>query len=213
VSETTREGVRVELSPTRCPFCKDELAPGKPIVACAACGARHHDSCYADHGRCATCGSEDKLVPAAPRKRARSEPLAGSKIRVVPDGSATVYEWRLGSPAEWVIIVIFAATIVLLPLVAFALIQYLRERDRKIRITPDEIEFPARAFGGLGVSTIRARRAEVTKFGVVHREGYNLTVDIGATRHIVKNGLVAPKTLSGPEVEWLADQLNAWREG
>ena len=59
-----RSRVRVERSPSRCPYCHDELSSVEDVVACAECGARHHRGCQSEHGACATCGSSKVLVPA-----------------------------------------------------------------------------------------------------------------------------------------------------
>jgi hypothetical protein len=59
--------VRVDRSPSHCPYCKGELgADLAAIVGCAACGARHHRDCHAENdARCATCGSVALLAPVA----------------------------------------------------------------------------------------------------------------------------------------------------
>lgn len=54
----------VELSKpiVHCPYCKDGLAEPRDVVACARCGARHHDECFTDLARCASCGSSELLA-------------------------------------------------------------------------------------------------------------------------------------------------------
>jgi hypothetical protein len=63
VAERTREAeerrheeVSVAGSLARCPYCHDEVAPGAgEWVACESCLARHHEACWNESGRCATC--------------------------------------------------------------------------------------------------------------------------------------------------------------
>jgi hypothetical protein len=46
----------------RCPFCH-EGAEAEGSVACQGCLARHHEACWSESGRCASCGSERALAP------------------------------------------------------------------------------------------------------------------------------------------------------
>ncbi|MCO5170107.1 MAG: hypothetical protein M9894_27555 [Planctomycetes bacterium] len=59
----SRPDVHVVASPTRCPFCHADVA-AQGSVACQGCLARHHDACWHEGGRCATCGGAVKLVAA-----------------------------------------------------------------------------------------------------------------------------------------------------
>ena len=58
-----------------CPYCKGPLEADEPVACCAPCGARHHDDCRNELGRCATCGSRETLVSrtASTRERLRLE--------------------------------------------------------------------------------------------------------------------------------------------
>ncbi len=47
----------------RCPFCHDDIGNDQHWVACVACLARHHDSCFSEAGCCATCKGRDALDP------------------------------------------------------------------------------------------------------------------------------------------------------
>jgi len=60
-SERARE-IKIEGNPTRCPYCHDEVAVLAEEVACEKCLARHHETCWRDAGRCATCGHSTRLV-------------------------------------------------------------------------------------------------------------------------------------------------------
>ena len=54
--ETPPPDVTVARSFVRCPFCHAAVAPeGSDWVACRACLARHHASCWRESGRCGTC--------------------------------------------------------------------------------------------------------------------------------------------------------------
>jgi hypothetical protein len=48
--------VRTHRSPTRCPYCHDQVSLETPWVACRACLARHHADCWGDVHACAACG-------------------------------------------------------------------------------------------------------------------------------------------------------------
>ncbi len=52
-------------SALRCPFCHDpvRLEVPTPWVACAACLARHHGSCWDESRRCGACGHGVRLRP------------------------------------------------------------------------------------------------------------------------------------------------------
>jgi hypothetical protein len=56
--------VRVEASPTRCPYCHASIAAEPETVVCASCLSRHHKECWTD--TCASCGRGQALaaVPA-----------------------------------------------------------------------------------------------------------------------------------------------------
>ncbi len=57
-----RSKPRVGSSPTRCPYCHADIATDRDDwVACRGCLARHHDECWREGGRCATCGETTPL--------------------------------------------------------------------------------------------------------------------------------------------------------
>jgi hypothetical protein len=92
VSERTQERLHVDQAPSRCPFCHGPFDSLRDLVACAACGARHHVDCHAQNRKCATCGSSEVLVhpsraqaqsvpeDAAPRGESRGSPFATSTL-------------------------------------------------------------------------------------------------------------------------------------
>lgn len=55
--------VQVNVSSLRCPYCHDKVELAQRC-ACAECLAAHHLDCWAEHPQCASCGSEEQLVPA-----------------------------------------------------------------------------------------------------------------------------------------------------
>jgi hypothetical protein len=67
--------VRLLVSLLHCPYCKGRLAHDETLVACAPCAARHHEDCYQELGRCASCGSFEALVPRRPLQRGRDAAL------------------------------------------------------------------------------------------------------------------------------------------
>lgn len=86
--EGTRDQVRVENGPTRCPFCHESVAPAADDwVACSQCLGRHHAACWEEGAACAGCGHAGRLTAgeaqAAPRPAGSSftpvEPGAGER--------------------------------------------------------------------------------------------------------------------------------------
>jgi hypothetical protein len=65
-------GLEVRGSPTRCPYCHNDVSP-EETVACQSCLARHHAECWNSHGTCATCGSARRLE-APPKETRRLTP-------------------------------------------------------------------------------------------------------------------------------------------
>lgn len=49
-----------------CPRCGVPIGPADPAVACARCGAPHHQGCFAAHGGCAVLGCSANPLTAAP---------------------------------------------------------------------------------------------------------------------------------------------------
>jgi hypothetical protein len=63
--------LRVVSTVSRCPFCHVPVdLAAQEWVACESCLARHHASCWRDHGSCSTCGSTKQIAPAPVRSRA-----------------------------------------------------------------------------------------------------------------------------------------------
>jgi hypothetical protein len=75
----SRDDVRVDASPLRCPFCHASVAAvALDWVACKACLARHHAACWSESGACASCGDQ-LFLPARSAKRR----LPGVSLAVV----------------------------------------------------------------------------------------------------------------------------------
>jgi hypothetical protein len=58
------DGVRVNNSPTRCPFCHEQVGVEDPARVCRDCLSRHHTGCWADHGSCSSCSCTQSLETA-----------------------------------------------------------------------------------------------------------------------------------------------------
>lgn len=52
-------------SPSRCPFCHDDVTPEASVV-CQECLARHHQPCWSEGGRCASCSSTHVMQAVKP---------------------------------------------------------------------------------------------------------------------------------------------------
>jgi len=66
---STRTAPTVANSPTRCPFCHDQVDVEARWVACRACLARHHPECWGEAGACAGCGVATCLAEDEPWER------------------------------------------------------------------------------------------------------------------------------------------------
>ncbi len=74
--EQSRGQVRVEQSPTRCPYCHADLEEKdlEAAVVCQRCLSRHHSECWL--GGCASCKTTQALAPAT-RPPSSGDPTAG----------------------------------------------------------------------------------------------------------------------------------------
>jgi len=62
----------IRTSHGRCPYCHDKVELDDR-VACAACLAAHHQACWSEHLRCATCAHEAALSGEGPRLLSTAE--------------------------------------------------------------------------------------------------------------------------------------------
>ncbi|MBI3724014.1 DUF1704 domain-containing protein [bacterium] len=215
VMERARENepVHVDGSPTRCPYCKDSFEDPAKVVACAACGARHHGACHSEHGRCASCGERDLLVPraAVPAIKARrEEPPRGSKIHVSREGDTLVYSWESATLAHFVISFLMLWFLPLIFVFLPTVIDYLKKRRTVVRVEPGFIEFPHMAWNG--VRRVRARREDVGAIKTQDVMGDpRIVVDVGLERYMMKTGRL-DSTIKPAEKEWLVQALQAWKE-
>lgn len=80
-----REAIRVERSPTRCPFCHSSVDPASAEwVACARCLGRHHAGCWSEAGSCAACAHDLPLSSAEARERPAGPVGPPLEVRVEP---------------------------------------------------------------------------------------------------------------------------------
>lgn len=68
--------VAVHGSPTRCPYCHDDVRPDAATV-CADCLARHHAECWSERGCCSSCSAARPLVPASASSETERRPGSG----------------------------------------------------------------------------------------------------------------------------------------
>lgn len=73
--------VHVVASPTRCPYCHDDVAPERSDwVACKACLARHHVACWRENGACGTCRQTSSIAARGERTRSGALPLLAAIV-------------------------------------------------------------------------------------------------------------------------------------
>ncbi len=71
----------------RCPWCHDAVAHDDEVAVCRDCLAAHHEPCWAEAGRCATCARTRPLTLQAPRAARRPAPAGW--VRVLAGIAAT----------------------------------------------------------------------------------------------------------------------------
>jgi len=214
-TEKTNEDLRIRGAPNRCPYCRDAIGDLKEVVACASCGARHHEACHTEHGACSSCGSADVLVARSRTRQAREEPPQGSSIEVrkLPTGGVE-YSWP-GFTGQHLMLwfVLLACTLIGLPLFLWALLVYLRGQKSRLVLRDDRLEITR--VGLTGATTHSASRQDVgaIRLGRIGQQGMlRASVDIGVNR--IPLGIVGGMvSLKEPEIEWLHQALQAWKEG
>jgi hypothetical protein len=202
----------------RCPFCRDLITDPKEVVACAGCGARQHESCFAQHGACTSCGATDVLVhrSQAPA-RLREAPPKGSRIEVRQEGASSVLSWPSHSQQQLrLIVLILAISVFGVPLIPFVLLGWWLGRDKYVEVVLGEGGLSMHKPGLFGRRSHLSHRATREDVGAVRLNRWGamltLTVDIGVNRiHIANAGRGQPSPLKEPEVEWLYDRLQAWK--
>jgi hypothetical protein len=184
--------IRVHHSPSHCPYCKGPLGDPHGIVACAACGARHHRECREEHGRCAACSSREVLVYAADIHAAPpAPPPPGGALELVTEEEARValYRWAL----------LEKDGLELIPRVGY------------LRLAPDAISFLAAS--GRRLFDVHATRPEV---GDVLAIGRKLLVDVrrpggaGKVEHTVATESIG-YSLGPRDVATLESALGTWK--
>jgi F-box protein 11 len=93
-SSTKFEKPQIEVgrSPTRCPYCHDDVKPAESgWVVCRDCLARHHKECWEDSARCSSCGQTTYLEPAGMTVFRTAQPPPAE---------------RLQKPGEWPTLVV-----------------------------------------------------------------------------------------------------------
>lgn len=97
--DPTDSGRLAAAAPGRCPFCREAFVGPGGVVACAACGARHHEPCWDELQRCATCSSRDVLVARGARQRPAPRP-AESLVMLTHAGDALEVSWPFVPPTQ-----------------------------------------------------------------------------------------------------------------
>ncbi len=215
--ETKSGKLEIRGAPGRCPFCHDLISDPKEVVACAACGARHHERCHAEHGACSACSSTEVLIPRSRARRIREQPPKGSRIQVEQRSGGTSYSWKTATHTQWIVVTILLAVMMItIPLIPFLWIWWTLKRNTQSRVLMHEdgldlkIDVPLQR-----LKTVFAQRADV---GAIRlgRWGHilRLTVDVGVDRIVIASsgpGVIGA-ALKEPEVEWLYEALLAWKE-
>lgn len=200
----------------RCPYCRDLITDAAKVVACAACGARHHEDCRAEHGACAACGASELLVPrdrsTAPPPR--SAPPRGSKIQVeeLSNGARKLSWPSQGGQALAVWCILVGSMIVTIPLIPLLLLwAWHRKQERSTLILGDHA-LAIEMVGLFGRKKVTATREDVGAVRLTrNQQQQRLSVDVGVDRIGIGMSGAFP-VLKEPEQEWLYEQLTAWKE-
>lgn len=210
-----KEKLSIRGGPGRCPYCHDLIADTREVVACASCGARHHQRCHAEHGACCSCGSTDALVPRSQAREAAERPPRGSSIKVIPAGQSTSYAWENSSPQQLLLILLLVACfVVTIPLIPFVFLYWLQARRRETSVQLHEKGLALDIRGPfVAHREVRAARKDVgaVRLTRIQQQGLRLTIDVGVDRITIATA--GPMTaLKEPEVEWLYERLLSWKE-
>jgi len=220
VSEHAGE-VRVDGSPTRCPYCKDQLADVKAIVACAACGARHHAACHAENRRCATCGATDVLVPSGAGAPAPTASVAwpaqpaSSSVLVLHDDNGVVFTWACPEPFDALSLLggAICLTVVGLPLGLWLLSgkeERLARREKRfvhLRLGRDTLEYRSDD----GMPSFSAPRRRLGAHVAESDSGYHLAIHEETPFGTRVQHDVSTQQLRREEIDWLAETILAWK--
>lgn len=214
--EKLQRDLHVRGATNRCPYCKDVISDLKEVVACAPCGARHHEECYQSHGACASCSSTDVLVARSKARARRERPPKGSVIEVeeLQDGG-TRYTWpSFGGQALAFFLIIFISCIVTIPLLIWPLWKYMRRNSRRSSLTLRDDELEIEIHGMMGTKHEKASRDDVgaVRLARVAQQGFmRVSVDVGVDR--IPIGAVGGfPVLKEPELEWLHEVMQEWKE-
>ncbi len=96
----------------RCPYCHEDVKEKFAFVSCRACLARHHGSCWLEHGGCSSCGEERCLAEARPRAFENmgwltpAEIIAGKTPR---DRARTARALRITAWGSWFVAAVLLA--------------------------------------------------------------------------------------------------------
>jgi hypothetical protein len=151
----------------------------------------------------------------SPVERARREqPPAGARIKVERDERSRRFAWDTGHKQDAVLLLLFAFLVITLPLTLWFLWLKRRFPEAALELGEDELTFMTQQ----GARPVRrtVKRADlgavrVGSMGVNQQGGgYMLTVDVGIERLAMWTGALQP-SLTGPELEWIAEQIEAWR--
>lgn len=211
--------LRVQGAPGRCPFCRDELGSPPGLVACAGCGARHHAPCYREHGRCATCGGKDVLVPQV--RALRPIPRGVVALEPLPDGSELVVRTLPGAiEVEWPKLprsqrkATIGCAVLTFPLLFGALLLWwiYRYWNAKVtlRLEPERLVFdrPGTASERLELDTERA-----VVGGVSLDSGPAVRLHLGEEIPMLAMTPGVGNVLPATDVTWLHGALQCWLQG
>lgn len=147
MSEAAREAIKVERSPTRCPFCHQSLAPeGEEWIACAQCLGRHHTACWAEGGACAACGHAAPLSAAEAQGRTAGAPEAQAPAARARE-TLRAFDQQHAREGWWSDAILGPLTLGILPMVRAEqrLAVHEREHDERLDPLPPDLEPDVRA--------------------------------------------------------------------
>jgi len=211
-----QDGIREQTTrqPLRCPYCHESVSQEEDLVACISCSAEHHRSCHTAHGACATCGAVESLarevdLPQAPP----------GVIRVSRGAEGEVaYSWPCVTARNarrlWVL------SVCLTPLlVGFWFLYKLHalrssRREAGFLLGPDRFVLTGYPVGVLG-HEVQWETAREGGFDLlISRRGstHSLTAQLPGLSALVASSH-PDHSLEPEEVEWLHEQLKAWKAG
>ena len=213
-----RSKLQLKNSPSRCPYCHDSLTDPLDLIACAACGARHHKECYNEHSSCASCGAQDRLVPEPQSQY----PSVEQCLAELPEGSINATQKADGTIAldwnlipenqRWKTFLLAVLTIPCFGLGLYLLFWLLVNRNNRVLLTLENNRVTLERPGNFREKlSLEASRDELELSHELEPVCSGVNVWIDGKRYFLVGESGVGHVLRETETQWLRKILKAWK--